>query len=126
MPRLTSFSLIERVILSAGAMLIFSVSFQIDQMPEGETTTLIKIYIAILKESAPQPTYPSSVLTRPHPSIVVAKLSIAASSVDFYYYDFRRACGHWNLLVVQLLSTAHRAVARSKVSLRIVVGDLSP
>ena len=31
-----SFSLIERVILSAGAMLIFSVSFQIDQMPEGE------------------------------------------------------------------------------------------
>jgi hypothetical protein len=27
--------LIERVILSAGAMLIFSVSFQIDQMPEG-------------------------------------------------------------------------------------------
>jgi len=28
--------LIERVILSAGAMLIFSVSFQIDQMPEGE------------------------------------------------------------------------------------------
>jgi hypothetical protein len=32
-----SFSLIERVILSAGAMLIFSVSFQIDQMPEGES-----------------------------------------------------------------------------------------
>ena len=30
-----SFSLIERVILSAGAMLIFSVSFQNDQMPEG-------------------------------------------------------------------------------------------
>jgi len=28
--------LIERVILSAGAMLIFSVSFQIDQMPEGK------------------------------------------------------------------------------------------
>lgn len=27
--------MIERVILSAGAMLIFSVSFQIDQMPEG-------------------------------------------------------------------------------------------
>ena len=26
----------KRVILSAGAMLIFSVSFQIDQMPEGE------------------------------------------------------------------------------------------
>jgi hypothetical protein len=26
----------ERVILNAGAMLIFSVSFQIDQMPEGE------------------------------------------------------------------------------------------
>jgi len=30
-----SFSLIACVILSAGAMLIFSVSFQIDQMPEG-------------------------------------------------------------------------------------------
>ena len=30
-----SISLIERVILSAGAMLIFSVSFQIDQMPVG-------------------------------------------------------------------------------------------
>ena len=30
--KLFSFSLIERVILSAGAMLIFSVSFQIDQM----------------------------------------------------------------------------------------------
>jgi hypothetical protein len=27
---------LERVILSAGAMLIFSVSFQNDQMPEGE------------------------------------------------------------------------------------------
>jgi len=35
-----SFSLIERVILSAGAMLIFSVSFQIDQMPEGEEKTI--------------------------------------------------------------------------------------
>ncbi|PYH58133.1 uncharacterized protein BO96DRAFT_254828 [Aspergillus niger CBS 101883] len=35
-----SFSLIERVILSAGAMLIFSVSFQIDQMPEGNSTSL--------------------------------------------------------------------------------------
>jgi hypothetical protein len=34
-PKIGSFSLIERVILSAGAMLIFSVSFQIDQMPEG-------------------------------------------------------------------------------------------
>lgn len=33
--KIFSFSLIERVILSAGAMLIFSVSFQIDQMPEG-------------------------------------------------------------------------------------------
>jgi hypothetical protein len=31
-----SLSLIERVILSAGAMLIFSVSFQINQMPEGK------------------------------------------------------------------------------------------
>ena len=36
-----SFSLIERVILSAGAMLIFSVSFQIDQMPEGIRYPLI-------------------------------------------------------------------------------------
>lgn len=35
--KIWSFSLIERVILSAGAMLIFSVSFQIDQMPEGTT-----------------------------------------------------------------------------------------
>ena len=33
MKKIGSFSLIERVILSAGAMLIFSVSFQIDQMP---------------------------------------------------------------------------------------------
>ena len=40
-----SFSLIERVILSAGAMLIFSVSFQIDQMPEGEDMHRYKIYI---------------------------------------------------------------------------------
>ena len=32
---LFAFSLIERVILSAGAMLIFSVLFQFDQMPEG-------------------------------------------------------------------------------------------
>jgi len=36
MKKIGSFSLIERVILSAGAMLIFSVSFQIDQMPEGK------------------------------------------------------------------------------------------
>ena len=36
MGKIFSFSLIERVILSAGAMLIFSVSFQIDQMPEGK------------------------------------------------------------------------------------------
>jgi hypothetical protein len=41
-----SFSLIERVILSAGAMLIFSVSFQIDQMPEGEEKTDNAVYIA--------------------------------------------------------------------------------
>ena len=34
--KLFAFSLIERVILSAGAMLIFSVSFQFDQMPEGK------------------------------------------------------------------------------------------
>ena len=39
--KIGSFSLIERVILSAGAMLIFSVSFQIDQMPEGEKKPLI-------------------------------------------------------------------------------------
>jgi hypothetical protein len=40
-----SFSLIERVILSAGAMLIFSVSFQIDQMPEGEKKIHRIVYI---------------------------------------------------------------------------------
>jgi hypothetical protein len=40
-----SFSLIERVILSAGAMLIFSVSFQIDQMPEGKNLFALYIYI---------------------------------------------------------------------------------
>jgi hypothetical protein len=44
-----SFSLIERVILSAGAMLIFSVSFQIDQMPEGEVDKNKVIYIYIHK-----------------------------------------------------------------------------
>ena len=38
--KIGSFSLIERVILSAGAMLIFSVSFQIDQMPEGKNYLL--------------------------------------------------------------------------------------
>ena len=41
---LNSLSLIERVILSAGAMLIFSVSFQIDQMPEGDVPCLTEIY----------------------------------------------------------------------------------
>ena len=40
-----SFSLIERVILSAGAMLIFSVSFQIDQMPEGIRQRIIMAYM---------------------------------------------------------------------------------
>ena len=40
-----SFSLIERVILSAGAMLIFSVSFQIDQMPEGTWVDIRMIYM---------------------------------------------------------------------------------
>ena len=40
-----SFSLIERVILSAGAMLIFSVSFQIDQMPEGTSYFFTLNYI---------------------------------------------------------------------------------
>ena len=40
-----SFSLIERVILSAGAMLIFSVSFQIDQMPEGTSYYFTLNYI---------------------------------------------------------------------------------
>lgn len=38
--------MIERVILSAGAMLIFSVSFQIDQMPEGNETAGYLVYIA--------------------------------------------------------------------------------
>ena len=42
--------MIERVILSAGAMLIFSVSFQIDQMPEGEIILLIKYYILFFKK----------------------------------------------------------------------------
>ena len=37
----------KRVILSAGAMLIFSVSFQIDQMPEGEEHDWITKYIRI-------------------------------------------------------------------------------
>jgi hypothetical protein len=40
-----SFSLIERVILSAGAMLIFSVSFQIDQMSEDEVVEIFLTYI---------------------------------------------------------------------------------
>jgi hypothetical protein len=44
------FSLIVRVILSAGAMLIFSVSFQIDQMPvgkdEGQIIRYILYYVA--------------------------------------------------------------------------------
>jgi hypothetical protein len=46
-----SFSLIERVILSAGAMLIFSVSFQIDQMPEGEVMENKVIYILHAKDT---------------------------------------------------------------------------
>ena len=43
-----SFSLIERVILSAGAMLIFSVSFQIDQMPEGTRNSVEVVYMLIV------------------------------------------------------------------------------
>jgi hypothetical protein len=43
-----SFSLIERVILSAGAMLIFSVSFQIDQMPVGEKTMVCLVSISFV------------------------------------------------------------------------------
>jgi hypothetical protein len=46
--KIGSFSLIERVILSAGAMLIFSVSFQIDQMPEGRENRLFKYIYPIL------------------------------------------------------------------------------
>jgi hypothetical protein len=42
-----SFSLIERVILSAGAMLIFSVSFQIDQMSEDEVVGNVLAYIDV-------------------------------------------------------------------------------
>jgi hypothetical protein len=38
----------ERVILSAGAMLIFSVSFQIDQMPEGKYNIKSSVYIGRL------------------------------------------------------------------------------
>jgi hypothetical protein len=41
--------LTERVILSAGAMLIFSVSFQIDQMPEGEVKQNNIKYIVLHK-----------------------------------------------------------------------------
>jgi len=40
-----SFSLIERVILSAGAMLIFSVSFQIDQMSRRTIESVLKVYM---------------------------------------------------------------------------------
>jgi hypothetical protein len=40
--------LTERVILSAGAMLIFSVSFQIDQMPEGKVSVNNTQYIVII------------------------------------------------------------------------------
>ena len=40
--------MIERVILNAGAMLIFSVSFQIDQMPEGEIVSNFIPYIRIV------------------------------------------------------------------------------
>jgi len=36
---------VKRVILSAGAMLIFSVSFQIDQMPEGEKIVNVQYYV---------------------------------------------------------------------------------
>ena len=43
--KIGSFSLIERVILSAGAMLIFSVSFQIDQMPEGDENCAVIVCI---------------------------------------------------------------------------------
>jgi hypothetical protein len=43
-----SFSLIERVILSAGAMLIFSVSFQIDHKPEGEEKTSLQINMVVV------------------------------------------------------------------------------
>ena len=51
--KIGSFSLIERVILSAGAMLIFSVSFQIDQMPEGKIK--LSILILILRNSSTTP-----------------------------------------------------------------------
>jgi hypothetical protein len=43
-----SFSLIERVILSAGAMLIFSVYFQIDQMPVGEGMMTYCVYVSFV------------------------------------------------------------------------------
>ena len=43
--KIGSISLIERVILSAGAMLIFSVSFQFDQMPEGGSQGFLWVYI---------------------------------------------------------------------------------
>jgi len=63
-----SFSLIERVILSAGAMLIFSVSFQIDQMPEGKIIyALLTIYR--LKYSAISPPFNLSIC---QPGVITA------------------------------------------------------
>jgi hypothetical protein len=49
-----SFSLIERVILSAGAMLIFSVSFQIDQMSEDKSKAKMLVYIDRKIDTTPQ------------------------------------------------------------------------
>ena len=49
--KILSFSLIERVILSAGAMLIFSVSFQIDQMPVGKSHSSIINYKSLNLDS---------------------------------------------------------------------------
>lgn len=40
--------MIERVILSAGAMLIFSVSFQIDHVSEDGGIAFFKIYIGVV------------------------------------------------------------------------------
>ncbi|KAI0172291.1 hypothetical protein GGR52DRAFT_463544 [Hypoxylon sp. FL1284] len=65
--KMVCFSLIERVILSAGAMLIFSVSFQIDQMPEGESSCAIWPYIPLFCRRYPGSGVPSPAWLRYQP-----------------------------------------------------------
>ncbi|KAJ5778032.1 hypothetical protein N7520_001278 [Penicillium odoratum] len=45
-----SFSLIERVILSAGAMLIFSVYFHLTKCPEGQWYPRLRVHIPIIRQ----------------------------------------------------------------------------